>query len=94
MLRDTLPHVLLTGLTCCWIAGLIDLPRYGLLFLFIPAYIAMIMVRNLALYSLSVTVMFLFAEHMIYLGHDVFGARDSSFWVFAVTMGVFGPGWF
>jgi response regulator RpfG family c-di-GMP phosphodiesterase len=38
--------------------------------------------------------MFLFAEHMIYLGHDVFGAQDGSFWVFAVTMGVFGPGWF
>jgi hypothetical protein len=94
MLRDMLPHVLLTGLTCCWIAGFIDLPRYGLLFLFIPAYIAMIMVRNLALYSLSVTVLFLFTEHMIYLGHDVFGAQDGSFWVFAVTMGVFGPGWF
>ena len=94
LLRNLLPHVLMTGLTCCWIAGLIDLSRYGLLFLLLPAYIVMILVRDLALYSLSVMVMFLFTERMIYLGYDVFGLGYSSFWLFAVTLSVFGPGWF
>ena len=90
----SIPIIGLMAVLMLWSAGTLDLSAQVLLLLITPLYIASIMTRAIGLYGFAVTILYWWAEVVIKLEIGPLSLVDGEFWVFAITCGVFGSGWF
>jgi hypothetical protein len=94
LILKSIPIIGLAATVMLWSAGLLPLPDQGLLLLLIPLYIASIITRAIGLYGLAITTIYWWAQVMIKLEIGPLSLVDGQFWTFAITLGVFGSGWF
>ena len=77
-----------------WSAGKLDLSAEVLLVLVTPLYIWTIMTRAIGLYGIAIAALYWWAQVMIKLEIGPLSLVDGQFWIFAITCGVLGSGWF
>ena len=90
----SIPIIGLMAVLMLWSAGKLDLSAEVLLVLVTPLYIWTIMTRAIGLYGIAIAALYWWAQVMIKLEIGPLSLVDGQFWIFAITCGVLGSGWF